>query len=75
METEKIKTTYNKARHLRRLERQFLVQVWFQREDMDMFRQAAKKQDMTLSGFIRDAALKAARQIMANLEQNTHHVN
>ncbi|XXQ68964.1 hypothetical protein ACKLNO_03655 [Neisseriaceae bacterium B1] len=62
METEKSKSTYNKARQNRRLQHQYLSQVWFNREDMDVIRQVAQSKEMTISGFIRDVALKAAQR-------------
>nr|DAS19997.1 MAG TPA: N-acetyltransferase [Caudoviricetes sp.] len=44
-------------------------------EDLDVINQAAQSCGMSISGFTRFHVLKAARQIMANLEQNTHRVN
>ena len=63
MASEKSKgTTYCKARRDKRLEHSYLAQVWIPHADMDLVREAVQLEGATICGFIRDAAVRKARE-------------
>lgn len=61
MNNEKSKGTYNKAQRNRRLERQVCFQLWLDKEDMQIIRDAAKSKDIQIAQFFRNAVLKSAK--------------
>lgn len=54
-----------KSSRAARREREALVQIWVGKETIADIKQAAASNELTLSGFIRQAAIEAARQVNA----------